>query len=203
MIQAEIPDRMKGMSIEGILLGLGLIFIVTGGIGVFVPLPPTMPMGVTISTYGATHQSFTQTRYDIPIRMLPTQFVHVTVRFNEESSDDHREVAVFARYWPILPHFGSMLFRSINESEVSFVFGWTNVSQSNFPSVFFLEGFTLIILYEGRNGFTAETEIQWFGDFTYFAGLTLIVISAIPLWGYYFLMRKRKRRTQELDSRNA
>lgn len=202
MTQAEIPDPMKWMSIEGILLGLGLIFIVIGGIGVFVPLPPTMPMGVTISSYGATHQSFTQTRYDIPIRMLPTQFVQVTVRFNEESSDDRREVAVFARYW-LIPLWESMLFRAINESEVSFVFGWKNVSQSNFPSVFFLEGFKLIILYEGRIGFTAETVIYWFGDFTYFAGLTLIVISAIPLWGYYFLMRKRKRMTRELDSRIA
>lgn len=190
------------MNIEGILLRLGLIFIVIGGIGVFVPLPPTMPMGVTINSYGATHQSFTQTRYDIPIRMLPTQFVHVTVRFNEESSDDRREVAVFARYW-LSPLGQSMLLRAINESEVSFVCGWTNVSQSNFPSVFFFEGFKLIILYEGRTGFTAETVIQWFGDFTYFAGLTLIVISAILFWGYYFLMRKRKRMTRELDSRNA
>ena len=134
--------------------------------------------------------------------MLPTQFVQVTVRFNEESSDDRREVAVFARYW-LTPLGESMLFRAINESEVSFVFSWTNVSQSNFPSVFFLEGFKLIILYEGRIGFTAETVINWFGDFTYFAGLTLIVISAIPLWGYYFLMRKRKHMTRELDSRNA
>jgi hypothetical protein len=163
----------------------------------FVPVPASMPMGATVFRIRSNHPD----RSDVPVRLLPSQYVHITVTFNV--CDGFREVGVLATYQ--FMGFGevmtSLAYQAINQSEVSFIFGWSNASHLQFPQ--FFSGFIMVIGYDGPSRFKIEGFIHRFGDFTYFAGLILITISAIPLWSYYFVSRKRKRIAWKLSEGDA
>lgn len=175
------------MRIEGVFLGAGLALLLLGSFSML--LPPSVMMSMSYLYYGSSVGPTTDFSIDLPLRILPSQFVEVAVSYEDNVSAGSPEVWAYVNYQYPTKFVSENVYRAINQSQTWFTLGWVNASLSPFAII----GFGVRVFYSGTETVSATLLVHWFGNFTYFAGLGLVVVAAIPFWGFALASWRRRR----------
>ena len=197
MKRVRVLKDARGIRFEGLLLGVGLTLFLLGALGMVIPGPGFIPMELRAGemSWGGS-SNYEGWRY---LQMFPSQYAHARLHVQEGGNTSQIEVSVFSNYQALSPvNILILLFQAINQSDINFILSWANVTHDQ-PLPF--TGFYIRITGSGPTQIVMTYIIQYYGDFTYFVGQTLIVLAAIPFWGFIILAYLRRRRIRKAEQK--
>ncbi|MFX1577906.1 MAG: hypothetical protein ACFFCF_12170 [Promethearchaeota archaeon] len=197
MRKVKVFNSARALRLEGLLLGVGLTLLLLGALGMVVPGPGFVPLGVragTVSWGGSVHHE--SGHY---LQMLPSQYASTRLHVQEGGNASQIEVSVFSNYQALSPvNIRILLFQAINESDVSFILSWANATHDK-PLPF--TGFVLLITGFGPTQVVITYIIEYYGDFTYFMGFFMIALAALPIWCFIILAYLRRHRERKAEQK--
>jgi hypothetical protein len=197
--KVKIFYSARGLRLEGLLLGVGLTLLLLGALGMVVPGPGFVPLGVRSGTVSWGGSVYHESGHFL--QMLPSQYTTTQLHVLEGGNSSQIEVSVFSNYQALSPvNIRILLFQAINESDVRFVLSWANATHDK-PLPF--TGFVFRITGFGPTQIVITYIIEYYGDFTYLMGLFLIALAALPFWGFVVLAYLRRRRERKAEQKGA
>lgn len=198
MKKVKFLNSARGIRFEGLLLGVGLTLFLLGALGMVIPGPGFIPMEFRAGTRSWSSSNYQSWLY---LQMLPSQYAHTRLQVQEGGNTSQIEVSVFSNYQALSPvNIQILLFQAINQTDINFILSWANATHDQ-PLPF--TGFYIRITGFGPTQIVMTYIIQFYGDFTYFLGQTLIVLAAIPFWVFIILAYLRRRKMRKAEQKDS
>lgn len=200
MKKVRVLNVARGIRLEGLLLGVGLTLFLLGALGMVIPGPGFIPMERRVGTI-SPRLPYTSFEHGLYLQMFPSQYVHVRLHVQEGGNTSQLEVRVFSNYQALSPvNIQIILLQAINQTDIEFLLSWANATHDQ-PLPF--TGFWIRTTSSDSAQFVMTYIFQYYGDFTYFGGQTLIILAAIPFWGFIILAYLRRRRMRKTEQKDA
>ncbi len=194
----KVLNAARGVRLEGLLLGVGLTLIILGAVGMVVPGPGFIPIELRTGVISWNSGHFESWLY---VQMLPTQYAQARLQVQEGGNSSQIEVTVFSNYQVLSPvNIQIVLLQAINQSVVNFILSWANATHDQLLP---FTGFHIHITGSGPTQIIMTYIIQYYGSFTYYTGLILIGLAALPFWTFIILAYLRRRRQRKAEQKTS
>ena len=174
-----------------ILAIIGLALLLGGGASFF------LPVGFIPVTDHSTHSVGPELNdnVDIPLSIDFPTYANITVEFDQSSDSGQREVWPITTYQYPTKTIGETVRRFVNQSEVTFTFGWRNATLL----LFFVTGFTLRIFYHGPEAVDVSVTVIRKAKLAAYLSIGLMAASIVPFGVLVVRWRSSRKSKSSLD----
>ena len=179
---------MKRLSRTQWLLVVGLILFLSGNF-----LPIRFPLWSSQYTFEIGPWDSSSMSVDIPLRISYGESVRVIVEFDSSATPDDCRVWALVFYQYPTKLIIEAAIRLEGQREVSFTFGWADVSL--IPV--FVTGFMVRLFYGGTNSVSVDVVVTSLANLVTLTGLGFLIILVVPILKPFMINRFGKQRKQE------
>ncbi len=179
---------MKRLSRPQWLLVVGMLLFLSGNF-----LPIRFPLWSSQHTFDIGPWDSSSGSVDIPLRMFYGESVSVIVEFDSSATPDDCRVWALVFYQYPTKVVIEAAIRLEGQREVSFTFGWADVSY--IPV--FVTGFMVRLFYLGTDRVSVDVVVTSLANLVTLAGLGFLAILVVPILKPFVINRFGKQRKQE------
>jgi len=167
----------------------GLILLLSSGICLVLPVELVVAHEQTSYQVGPDLED----SVDIPLRIIYGQSAQITAVFDTEAESGRREIWPITNYRYPTKTLSESVRRFINQSQVTFRYGWENATYLPI----FVTGFVVRVFYEGNETVDVSLTVMKLARPTVYIGIGMFAMSMVLFVGALLLHRRESfRRTQ-------
>jgi len=175
------------------LVAAGLILLLSSGICLFLPIELVVAHDQTSFQVGPQLED----SVDIPLGIIYGQSAQVTVVFDAAAESGWREIWPITNYQFPTKTLSETVRRFINQSQVTFSYGWENASYLPF----FVTGFVIRVFYQGNETVGVSLTVTKWGRPTVYVGMGMFAMSIVLFCGVALLRRRDPHRHVQFQTR--
>jgi len=159
----------------------GLTLLLSGGICLILPIELVVAHSQTSYQVGPDPEDCA----DIPLGIMYGQSAQVTVVFDEEAESGQREIWPITWYQFPTKTVGETVRRFVNQSQVTFSYGWENATYLPF----FVTGFAIRVFYQGNETVGVSLTVTRLDRPMVYLGMGMFAMSIVLFIGVALLRR--------------
>ena len=163
------------------LVAVGLTLLLSGGICLVLPIELAVAHSQTSYQVGPDLED----NVDIPLGIMYGQSAQVTVVFEAGAESGQREIWPITYYQFPTKTVGETVRRFINQTQVTFRYGWENATYLPI----FVTGFAIRLFYEGNETVEVSLTVTKTGRPTVYIGIGMFAMSIVLFLGVMLLRR--------------